>query len=340
MRTISIALTTLNGQKFLPQQLASLAAQQVPILELVVCDDSSSDNTVSILRNFARQAPFPVRVIQNPDRLGYRVNFMKAASECRGDLIAFCDQDDAWHPQKLKILRQHFGDPSVQLVYHNAVLTDKIGTPTASLFGNRESVSEPLTVRPWLIVPGLVQMFRRDLLRFTPLHDISIDPYSRDQKMPHDLWSLFWASVLGKIVYVPKKLVEYRQHDANTSGWPHPRWADFLRDNILNAEAYSIANVVSCDNRMTILEHAMPIATPSESAKIESAISYYRTLRAFSEARVDIFRCQHFTKRARKIWALWKDGGYSWLGYDNLLLDLTICLPFKRYGRAQRASLH
>jgi glycosyltransferase involved in cell wall biosynthesis len=39
--TISIALTTLNGQKFLPQQLASLAAQQVPVLELVVCDDNS-----------------------------------------------------------------------------------------------------------------------------------------------------------------------------------------------------------------------------------------------------------------------------------------------------------
>jgi glycosyltransferase involved in cell wall biosynthesis len=340
VRTISIALTTLNGQKFLPQQLASLAAQQVPVLELIVCDDSSSDNTVSILSNFAEQAPFPVRVIQNPDRLGYRVNFIKAANECRGDLIAFCDQDDVWHPQKLEILSRHFLDPSVQLVYHNAVLTDEVGTPTANLFSDRESIFEPLTMRPWLIVPGLVQIFRRDLLRFAPLHHVSVDPYSDDQKMPHDLWSLFWASVLGKIVYEPKKLVEYRQHDANTSGWPHSRWTDFLRDNILNAEAYSIANAISCDNRTTILEQALPMAVPSETAKIESAISYYRTLSAFSEARADIFRCKHFTQRARKLLALWKHGAYSSLGFDNLLLDLTIGLPFRHYGRAQRASLY
>jgi hypothetical protein len=263
---------------------------------------------------------------------------MKAANNCRGDLIAFCDQDDVWHQQKLEILSRHFVDPSVQLVYHNAVLTDEVGTPTASLFGNRESVFEPLTVRPWLIVPGLVQMFRRDLLRFAPLHDLSVDPYSGDQKMPHDLWCFFWASILGKIIYVPKTLVEYRQHHANTSGWPHPRWADFLRDNILNAEAYSIANVISCANRATILERALPIATPSESMKIETAISYYRTLRTYSEARVEVFRCRHLTERARKIWTLWKRGGYSSLGFDNLMLDLTIGLPFRHYGRTQRAS--
>jgi glycosyltransferase involved in cell wall biosynthesis len=340
MPTISIALTTFNGQKFLAEQLESLAAQLVPVLELVVCDDGSSDNTLSILSNFASQAPFPVHVLQNSERVGYRINFMKAANNCRGDLIAFCDQDDVWHPQKLEILSRRFLDPSVQLVYHNAVLTDEVGTPTSNLFSDRESIFEPLTMRPWLIVPGLVQIFRRDLLRFAPLHDVSVDPYSDNQKMPHDLWSLLWASVLGKIVYVPKKLVEYRQHDANTSGWPHPRWTDFLRDNILNAEAYSIANAISCDNRTTILEQALPMAAPSETAKIETAISYYRALSAFSKARMNIFRSEHFTDRARKIWALWKYGGYNSLGFDNLLLDLTIGLPFRRYGRVHRVSLH
>jgi glycosyltransferase involved in cell wall biosynthesis len=340
MPKISIALATFNGQKFLRQQLESLTAQRVPILELVVCDDGSSDDTVEILREFATKAAFPVHIIQNSIRLGYRTNFIKAAETCCGDLIAFCDQDDVWHPQKLEIVSQHFADPSVELVFHNATLTDEVGTPIAKLFRHKGSVFAPLKTRPWLIVPGLVQVFRRNLLRFAPLHDISIDPYNQDQKMPHDLWCFFWASVLGKIIYVPQTLVEYRQHRANTSGWPHPRWTDFLKDNILNAETYSIANVVSCDNRKTILEQALPVAKSLESTKIESAILYYRTLRAFSEARAEIFRCQHLPERAHKIWILWKRGGYDSLGLDNLVLDLAIGLPFRHYGRAQRASLY
>jgi glycosyltransferase involved in cell wall biosynthesis len=340
MPKISIALATFNGQKFLPQQLESLAAQRVPILELVACDDGSGDNTITLLRDFATRVPFPVHIIQNSIRLGYRINFIKAARTCRGDLIAFCDQDDVWHPQKLEILSRHFADPSVELVFHNAILTDEVGTPVATLFGHKGFVFAPLETRPWLIVPGLAQMFRRNLLRFASLHDISVDPYTHNQKMPHDLWCLFWASVLGKTIYVPQKLVEYRQHRANTSGWPHPRWADFLRDNIHNAEAYAIANAVSCDNRATILERALTIAPRPESAKIKTAISYYRALHTYSEARVEVFRGRHFTERTRKIWTLWKRGGYSSLGFDNLMLDLTIGLAFTSYGRAQRPSLH
>ena len=68
--------------------------------------DRSTDSTSEIIRNFADSAPFPVRFNLNPVNLGGTAkgitkNFEQASRLCTGDLIAFCDQDDVWLPQKL-----------------------------------------------------------------------------------------------------------------------------------------------------------------------------------------------------------------------------------------------
>src|SRR5690349_15385572 len=107
---ISVAMATYNGAPFLPEQLQSLAAQTLPPFELVVCDDGSTDRTIQILREFATSAPFPVRIHENSERLGFGDNFLKAAALCQGDWIAFCDQDDIWLPHKLETVARHIDD--------------------------------------------------------------------------------------------------------------------------------------------------------------------------------------------------------------------------------------
>jgi glycosyltransferase involved in cell wall biosynthesis len=62
---ISVALCTYNGERFLPQQLATIASQSRLPDELVVCDDQSTDRTVAIVRDFAATVPYPVRVFEN-----------------------------------------------------------------------------------------------------------------------------------------------------------------------------------------------------------------------------------------------------------------------------------
>src|SRR5262249_17682438 len=105
---VSVALATFNGEKFLREQLHTLATQKVKPAELVACDDGSTDRTIAILQEFARTAPFPVRIIENTERLQYKANFMQAASLCVAPLIAFCDQDDIWHADKIDALGQAF----------------------------------------------------------------------------------------------------------------------------------------------------------------------------------------------------------------------------------------
>ena len=111
MARISVAMCTFNGEKFLEAQLDSVAQQTLKPIELVVCDDGSSDDTQAIVVRFAQSAPFAVRYISNPSRLGYRLNFMNAARQCTSDLIAFCDQDDIWCADKLKRAAVPFANP-------------------------------------------------------------------------------------------------------------------------------------------------------------------------------------------------------------------------------------
>jgi glycosyltransferase involved in cell wall biosynthesis len=81
---ISIALATFNGARFLKDQLASLVEQTFLPAELVVTDDGSTDETLAILEWFSHVAPFHVSVHLNHQRLGYGMNFLKAASLCSG----------------------------------------------------------------------------------------------------------------------------------------------------------------------------------------------------------------------------------------------------------------
>src|SRR5262249_13539560 len=119
MMSISIAMATYNGQRHIQRQLDSLAAQTHLPAELVVSDDMSSDETLKIVDAFAKTAPFQVRIYQSKTRLGYRANFMRAAGLCQSDLIAFCDQDDYWYPNKIATCIEAFNDREVLLACHN-----------------------------------------------------------------------------------------------------------------------------------------------------------------------------------------------------------------------------
>jgi glycosyltransferase involved in cell wall biosynthesis len=334
--TLSIALATYNGEKYLAAQLKSVVDQTEPITELVVADDGSTDATVAILNRFAEIAAFPVRVFQNSGRLGYRVNFMNAAAACTSELVAFCDQDDIWHHDNTRCVLRAFTDPDVLLVFHNARVIDNEGRPIGKLFTRTTSKTYlPLSSRAWMIVPGLVQTLRRSLLRFTPLHPRSIDPYCPGEPMPHDLWYPFWASVFGKMVYIPDTLVQYRQHKDNTSGW-QVGWFSYLRENIVNAESYAAANVMSSQNRLDLLDGARSLVEPTELPKIDAAVAFYKALHVLNERRMDIYR-GNFAGRARALIALLRDGAYSrWLGYDALLLDTFIGVPLPGVGRIPR----
>src|ERR1700719_1618101 len=165
MSSISVAMATYNGQRFIREQLDSLAAQQHLPSELVIADDASSDKTVAIAEQFAKTAPFTVHIYRHDKRLGYRANFMRAAGLCASELIAFCDQDDIWSPRKLALCIEPFRDPAALLAYHNAKVVTEAGERLGSLDYLASAPMTPaLSLCPirWKPAPlGFTQVFRR-----------------------------------------------------------------------------------------------------------------------------------------------------------------------------------
>jgi glycosyltransferase involved in cell wall biosynthesis len=219
--TISIAMTTFNGGRFLAAQLDSIARQVLLPFELIVCDDGSTDDTLPILEHFAHSAPFQVTVRENATRLGYRANFLQAAGLCQGDLIAFCDQDDVWDKGKLAVVAASFAsDDDILLVYHNAMLVDSNGAAMRPFYGDAPSpaLAGPLTLPPWHLAYGYALTFRRILLQAAPFWAALADPYHAGQATGHDAFFFMLAASLGSVAYLPAQLVQYRQHAAQTIG--------------------------------------------------------------------------------------------------------------------------
>ena len=98
---ISVAMATYNGEVYLRKQLDSILHQSLPVDEIIICDDQSSDGTVDIIQEYIKQYPH-IHLYQNEQNLGYKRNFKKALSLCSKEYIFLCDQDDIWDSDKVK----------------------------------------------------------------------------------------------------------------------------------------------------------------------------------------------------------------------------------------------
>ena len=124
--TTSVAMCTYNGEKFLKEQLDSILNQSLPIDEIVICDDGSTDETIAIIQDYSTANPDKIRLFRNNPALGVCANFARAISLCTKDIIFLADQDDIWKRDKVKTITDYFdAHPSISVVFTNAILIDE-----------------------------------------------------------------------------------------------------------------------------------------------------------------------------------------------------------------------
>lgn len=351
MTTVSIALATYNGSRFLDQQLQTLASQERLPDELVVADDASIDDTVAKIEAFAATAPFPVRLYRNAKRLGYLANFMRAAALCRSDVIAFCDQDDIWEPRKLHACLAPFDDPEVLIVYHDALAVEPDGTPLAPLDNpTAPAVVSYLQSPPMDYALGFAQLFRSSLRSCSQLWCQSLDhkEVHRQERMAHDQWFFFLGSVLGSIAHIDEPLVRYRQHESNTFGWKAPsrlaRIAQCLWPSLHGRAEQYAALEMGAGRRAEILGQLALTLAGKWPARANAGAERYCALARLYGERQRIYGSVNFRDRAAAIHQLLMSDGYRtkrhWgLGARALLTDLCLGLPAGYRLSATRARL-
>ena len=214
----SIILATYNGHKYLLQQLNSILNQEFYSWELIIIDDFSSDDSFLIANNFKKQnKEKDIKLIRNTKNLGPNLTFINNLYKSSGEWIVFCDQDDIWFENKLKMLHKKIKEsPNVFAVLHNSKYL--INDDNRQIYGmNKKRIyNEQLVyINPpkfnflnQLIrnkVVGCMSTFQKDFL----LKHLYV-------KTPNFIFYDHWLSLIlifyKKIVFIPKPLMLYRRH--------------------------------------------------------------------------------------------------------------------------------
>ncbi len=286
MQTLSIALCTYNGSKFLREQLQSLASQTLQPFEVVITDDCSNDDTLSIIQEFDKL--LNIKVFVNDYSLKVTKNFEKAVSLCSGDLIFMCDQDDIWHPDKLAKISQYFQDNPTQLaVFSDAELVDEQGVNLNKNFFSAvrfqetqiQEFKEGKVVKLLLAgnrSAGCMMAFRKELV------DKIIPFPTHIPLMIHDNWLTIVVAMLDSLGLIEEKLISYRQHNLQQIGTREKEVGKTvtLKDRFSRPRNEKLAPFLEKRDYFCVLKDALSErieANNSNFKHFDKIINYYET---------------------------------------------------------------
>jgi glycosyltransferase involved in cell wall biosynthesis len=207
-RLIAICMATFEpDMKLFRAQLDSLRAQSDDRWVCMISDDRSSPARFQeIVREVGDDRRFVLS--RSDSRLGFYRNFERALRmvPAEAELVALCDQDDRWYPEKLEVLRSALGD--AQLVYSDLRLVDAEGRVLRdTLFEGRRNNSNNLASQ--LVantIAGAAMLFRREVAQLAlPFPDAP-------GLQVHDHWLGLVAMATGKVAFVDRVLYDYVQH--------------------------------------------------------------------------------------------------------------------------------
>lgn len=212
-KRVQILMSVYNGEKYLSEQLDSLAAQTECDISLLIRDDASTDGSAGIIRQY--QEKYPWIVYYKGENKGACGSFLdlSAHADMDADYYAFCDQDDVWEPDKLKCAIEMLEQQPVrECLYCSPVkLVDAGLVPISDIsqypalkasFGN--AVVEN-------ICTGCTAVFSRELL-------LLIREKLPQHAYMHDWWLYLVAACFGVVCYDTDSHILYRQHGNNTLG--------------------------------------------------------------------------------------------------------------------------
>ncbi|HEY6143938.1 MAG TPA: glycosyltransferase [Flavobacterium sp.] len=219
---VSVAFCTYNGEHFLKEQLDSILNQTVAVDEIIICDDKSTDSTVSILNEYKEKFPSVISIYENENTLRSVKNFEKAISLCTGDIIFLSDQDDIWVNNKVEKYCTYFNEnPSIEVLASNGYCIDEksVVREKYSLWDIPEFLREQNIKIDYFktithfsnIATGASMAFRRSILYQTL-------PFPIVEDLHHDEWIAIIASSKNTFEMLNEKYFYYRIHEKQQIG--------------------------------------------------------------------------------------------------------------------------
>ena len=218
----SVALCTFNGEKYFREQLDSILNQSIPVDEIIICDDKSTDGTHDIINQYCIEYPNLIKFYINEINLRSVKNFEKAISLCTGDIIFLSDQDDIWLPEKVADIISYFElNPNInvvatngQCIDDNSEIIDKftVWDVTQLFIDNNVKFDYYTSISYFFnIATGATMALKKSFLA-------ECLPFPIIPNFHHDEWLARVSSSKNQFAFLTKKYIKYRIHDAQQVG--------------------------------------------------------------------------------------------------------------------------
>lgn len=230
---VDILLATYNGEVYLREQIDSLFSQTEQHFRVLARDDGSSDATPDILKAYAQSEPERFLVICDGTPTGSaKANFFRLLKHSTAEHIMFCDQDDIWLPDKIKltlltmkVAQSDLGTGPMLLHSDLTVVNAQGAVVHPSMFTMQKLDPERLYLNqllPQNNITGCTMLMNRALADIV---------HESDGALMHDWWIGLAAAAFGHIIVAPNQ-IHYRQHTANEVGAKDVKSASYFKGKL------------------------------------------------------------------------------------------------------------
>lgn len=216
----SVLISTYNGEKYIIEQLVSIRNQSVPVDEVIIRDDQSSDHTAKVVEEYIEKNDLKQwKLIRNTQNMGWKRNFHCGMDDCTKDLIFLCDQDDIWNVDKVKDMVEVMSNNSsinvlvsdFSLKYENNVKDSRYDVFKGEMNNSGHLQQLHFDSRwPYIKRPGCTYCVRKSF--FMEIQEFW------DERISHDgiLWRFSMAS--DSLWKLQKNEIQFRRHGGNVTG--------------------------------------------------------------------------------------------------------------------------
>lgn len=207
--TVSVIIPNYNYGRYVGEAIESVMTQTVPVHEIIVVDDGSTDNSKEIVSAYGER----VKLICQKNRgVGAARNAGVAAST--GEYVAFLDADDVWLPNKTeRQLEQFAADPEIGMVTCGMLEVSLSGQALSQFNEGLEGwVAEDLLLfkRSVVVGSGSTALIKRSVFEAVG----GVDE-TKEMHPSEDWYFNFRVAQISRMGFVPELLVYYRNHGGN-----------------------------------------------------------------------------------------------------------------------------
>lgn len=217
--TIDVLLATYNGEKYLTEQIESILNQTYRNIRILISDDCSKDNTREIIKEYQKKDS-RIHAYFQKNNLGYIKNFEFLIKQVESNMFMLSDQDDVWLPEKIEKTAEVMKRENADLVFGDLEVVDENLKTINPSFNEYMLLKRKINkcIKNYKVnylyncVTGCTTLIKSKWIeKILPIP-------SNSRYVPHDYWIGIMIALEGKLAYVEKPYIKYRQHGNNQIG--------------------------------------------------------------------------------------------------------------------------